>query len=98
MALLPGTAHLAILTAAGAGIVDPAIWISQHLLTGPWSVPVLWTFVIGGPLLSVIAGLTLELDQGRTRMVARAGGWFAWALLIVGLVSTLPLPWLLVFE
>lgn len=97
-AMLPGLVHLLVLVVALAGLVEPAIWISGHLLDGPWSVPLLWTFVIGGPLLSVIASLMLELWPGKTRPVGTAFGMLAWALLIVGLVTTLPLPWILVFE
>lgn len=98
VAVLPGMAHLVVVTMGLVGIVSPAVWISDHLLVGTWSVPVLWTLVIGGPLLSVLARLTLELWEGQTRSAATVLGLIAWVLLIIGLVTTLPLPWILVFE
>jgi hypothetical protein len=98
VAVVPGIVHLMVLSAGAAGMVNPAIWISGHLLAGPWSVPLLWILVIGGPLVSVIAGLTLELWRGTTGSVGRACGMFAWAMLIVGLVTTVPFPWILAFD
>jgi hypothetical protein len=96
--MLPAVAHLVILSLAMGGVIGPAVWISDRLLVGTWSVAVLWAVVIGGPLLSAIAGLTLELWPGETRLLGRACGLFACALLILGLITTVPFPWILAFE
>lgn len=98
VAVLPGVIHFLLLALAMAGIVDPAVWVAEHLLAGPWSIPMLWLFVIGGPLISVLTSLTLELQQGKACSFGGAWGMFGWAMLILGLVTSLPLPWILVFE
>lgn len=98
LAMLPAMAHLVILSLAMGGVTSPAVWISNGLLGGPWSVPVLWALVIGGPLLSIVTSLMLELWPGRARQFGRFFGMCSWVMLIIGLVSTLPLPWILLFE
>jgi hypothetical protein len=98
LAVLPSLAHLLVVSLAVLGVTAPAAWVSSCVLGGPWSVPVLWALVIGGPLLSVIAGLMLELWPGRERHFGRFFGMCSWVMLIIGLVSTLPLPWILLFE
>lgn len=98
IAVLPGVIHLVLLALAMVGIVDPAVWVAGHLLAGPWSIPVLWLFVIAGPLVGVLTNLTVGLRQREAGSSGGAWGMFAWALLILGLVTSLPLPWILVFE
>jgi hypothetical protein len=98
IAVLPSSGHLLALALALVGITDPAIWIANKLSVGPWSVPLLWALVIGGPLLSVLMCLTLEVQHGKMGTLGRKIGMLAWAVLIVGLATTLPMPWILIFE
>jgi hypothetical protein len=87
-----------VLSMALVGVTAPAVWISSHLLAGVWAVPILWAFVIGGPLLGVIAGLMFDLSAGSGRSFGRLFGMGSWVVLILSLVGTLPFPWILVFE
>jgi len=90
IAVIPAVIHVLVLTLAIAGITRPALWISQHIFDGRLAILSLWLCTIGGPLFTIIMGLTLEAWHERTHLVARVSGVFAWILLLIGCFSWLP--------
>jgi hypothetical protein len=95
--LLPGAAYFVILILALFGILSPARWL-VGLLSGIWSVPLLWLAVIGGPMLAVIGSLILSTGQRSGRRVDRICGGAAAMLLILNLLSCIPFPFILAIE
>lgn len=99
LGLLPGLVHLAILLLAMfLGMRGPAVWIADRLLAGAFSVLLVPTLTIACPLISVIASLTLGLQAERAWSTLRLCGGLAWGLLLVGMVTSIPFPWILVFS
>lgn len=96
--LVPAVVHFLVLVLAVVRISQPAVWVSKHIPSTAWAVPLLWLLVLGGPLLSVLFALMFELGQGKSRAFGGKWGMFACAMLIVGLVTSLPMPWILFFQ
>ncbi len=98
LAVIPAAIHVLALALAIIGITLPAHWISEHVFDGRLAVLSLWLCTIGGPLFSIIMGLTLEAWHERTRLIARTSGVFSWTLLILGFFTSLPIPYIIVVE
>jgi hypothetical protein len=96
VSLLPAVAYLLILALAVVfEVLGPASWLVRDLLNGTWSIPLLWLLVIGGPIISVIGNLILQLspEAGRSSSTGLIG-IIAWILLLLCLTTCLPFPWL----
>lgn len=98
VSLLPAVAYLVILMLALLGVPGPASWLVEGLMAGPWSVPLLWALVIGGPVIGVIGSLILELSQRSGISFGSVCGVIAWILLVLCLVTCVPFPWILAIE
>lgn len=96
VSLLPAAAYFVVLMLALIlGAVGPARWLVEHLLDGVWAIPMLWAFVIGGPIVSVISSLILGLSERPGFTVGKVCGVCAWTLLVINLVSCVPFPFII---
>jgi hypothetical protein len=95
--LLPGAAYFVVMILALFGILSPARWLSG-LLSGIWSVPLLWLAVIGGPMFGAIGSLILSSGQRSGRRLDRICGGVAAVLLVFNLLSCIPFPFILAIE
>lgn len=97
LSLLPGTAYFIIMMLALFGVPGPARWL-VGILSGIWSVPLLWALVVGGPLLSAIGSLILSTRHPSNCRLDRVFGGAAAVLLLLNLLSWIPFPFLLAMD
>lgn len=98
IAPFPAILYLCVLGIGAIGITDPAIWVSNQLFGPTWAPPFLLVFVLGGPVMSIIADLILELRHEKERPPRRVRWLYAFVLLVAGFVTTVPVPWIFLFE
>jgi hypothetical protein len=97
-AIVPSVIYVLLLALAFIGITEPFFWLANDIFDGPWAIPCFWFCTIGGPLFTIIMGLTLEAWHERTPLVARVSGGFAWMLLVISCFSSLPAAFLLAMD
>ena len=97
LCLLSGGAYFAILMLALLGFLPPARWLAG-MLSGTWSVPLLWGVAIGGPLLGVLGSLILSSGHRSAGRFDTFFGGIGVVLLILNLISCVPFPFILAVE
>ena len=94
--LIPGIVYIALLILAlGFRIEAPARWIFNLFWEGPFTLGLVWILTIGGPLISVIANLVLQLPPPPKRKRTDNKGMVIWIVLLLCIFTTFPFPWLI---
>ena len=95
ISLLPSVAYLMVLALAVMfEVYGPAAWFVEETIDGPWGIPLLWLLALGGPIISVIGSLILQLPSDSGQRHGGVVGLIAWVLLLMCLISCLPFPWI----
>ena len=96
VSLVPAVSYLLILALALiAEVHAPVIWLLGNIFSGPWGIPFLWLLVIGGPVVSVIGNLILQLSPQQGNHHDKVCGVIAWIVLVVCSATCLPFPWIM---
>ena len=80
------------LALALVGAEGPARWLCDSALAAAWSVPLLLLLSLGGPILSVIATVILQLDSRLSHKGWEVWGMIAWIVLLLSMCTIVPFP------
>ena len=98
VSLVPPGLHLVLLLlAVPFGVSAPAVWVAENLLISGSAITVIWLLLVGGPLVGVIGSLILGLWPQRGLSVGTVCGGIGWTLLLLGMGTSFPVPWILFF-
>jgi hypothetical protein len=98
VSLVSPSLHLVLLLlAVPFGVSAPAVWVAENLLISGSAITVIWLLLVGGPLVGVIGSLILGLWPQSGLSVGKVCGGIGWTLLLLGMGTCFPVPWILFF-
>jgi hypothetical protein len=93
LALVPAGAYaVSTVLTLTAGSSAPTEWLRDLFAQSAGAIFVIWAVLLGGPVLSLVANLTLE-RPGQRAPFQKVCTIIAWMLLLWCLVTTVPFPW-----